>query len=582
MELNSSIFSDVLSPLAIYVDDADVERELPNTTPEIDSTPLPFRSSQMGINGSTNTRTPEWRLDGVDIDGVRFFAVPTFAIATPPLRVDVYIPPLEEHSQEVRRVLKPEAAMYAINKQSAINLDISQHLSLPFGSQIVVEELTPDPARTAATINLVPYYAVEQAMMSLDSLQQMWPSDLHWPTTIDTSDLLYRSQIHEAITLVTIPSSPDPNREYVFKSLLRDQKYLYNELKMLLTLPPHANLISRPPYIVTHKCRFGGKRGVAGFILDYYPLGSLARHLSSPTPSLSDRFRWARQITSALIHVNASGGFYPDLKPDNIVLRQTQSGEIDAVLLDLEQRGGWFSWSPPEIVYAEYIEILASRAPGPATRDEMTTLLRGYIPDWTPPAQEERYRNVVGGFSAPWRALAAARDGGGEMQTLLERAQTFMLGKLMWCIFEGRAVVRCGVDHELLRDPDPEFGGTGGFPEFRETPVPVGELIKACTAGAPEWEGRGRGLVLRKGKLVPDAWEGEGGVPSVGETRSVARRWWMEEVVVAREFLGQVTDAKNGERPVAGGVLGSAMARPLLSEVLAELVRIEGVQPPLP
>ncbi|KAH8905226.1 hypothetical protein BR93DRAFT_946102 [Coniochaeta sp. PMI_546] len=586
MELSSSIFADVLSPLAIYIDDNDSEREALETIPENNSGPPSFRSRH----------TSRWKFGGVDTDGTRFFVVPTFAIGTPPMRVDVYIRPPEEHSLHVRRALKPEAAMYATDKKTAINLPVTQHLlqaldhwssslpglrdiylSLPFGSQIAVTELTLDPTETAASIQFMPNYEVEQAMMSLDSLQQMWPSDLCWPATIDTTDLLCCSQIHEAITIVTIPCSPHPDREYVFKSLLREQKYLYNELKMLLTLQPHDNLIPRPLYIVTHKCRFGGKSGVAGFILEYYPLGSLAARLPSSKPNLSDQFRWARQIASALIHVNNSGGFYPDLKPDNIVLRRTPKGEIDAVLIDLEQRGGWFSWSPPEIAYVEYIEILASRAPDCATRDEFTTLLRGYIPDWRAPAQKERYRDVTGGFSAPWLALAAERAAGGALSTLLERAQTFMLGKLLWCIFEGRAVVGCGIDHELLRDPDPEFGGTGAFPEFRETPVQVRDLIRACTAGAPEWEGRKRGLVLRKGKLVPDAWDGEGDVPSAKETREVARRWWTKEVTVAREFLGEVTDASKGGRIVAGSVLGHAMNRPLLSEVLLALERIESL-----
>lgn len=633
MELTSNIFSDILSPLAIFIDDTESDRGSPDSRPGTDSDPLPIDCRPVSINGDKATKTSNWRLDGVDIDGLRFFAVPSFAIDTPPMRVDVYIPPLEEHSQHVRLALEPEVAMYATSKQSAINSSISQHLlqaldhwsssvpdfrdtylSLPFGSQIVVQELTPDPVDTADAIHLRPNYEVEQAMISLDTLQQMWPSGLSWPATVDTADLLFRSQIHEAITIVKIPHHPD--REFVFKSLLRDQKYLYNELKMLLSLPAHDNLVRRPLYVVTHKCRFGGKRGVAGFVLEYYPLGSLAAYLPhssssstpTPTPSLSDRFRWARQVTSSLIHVNLSGGFYPDLKPDNVVLRQEPGGKgqkIDAVLLDLEQRGGWFSWSPPEIAYVEYLELLASRAPDAATRDELTAVLRRHMPGWAPQTQDERYRDVVGGFSAPWLALADRRrrggsgrgvggggDGGVEVEvegggatveetTLLERAQTFMLGKLLWCIFEGRAVVRCGIDHELLRDPDPEWGGAGAFPRFDETPAQVRELIRACTAGAPEWKGRERGVVLRNGRLVPGAWDGRGAVPSAKETRDVARKWWATEVAAAKGFMSEAIDAKKGNGTVVGGVLGDAMKRPLLGEVLAELVRIEGTQFPL-
>ncbi|KAB5551078.1 hypothetical protein GE09DRAFT_1033720 [Coniochaeta sp. 2T2.1] len=604
MELSSSIFSDILSPLAIYSQDTDSDHDShQNQTAEDESRQwLPAGPSSSTANGYHAPRTPTWRLDGVDIDGIRFFAVPTFAIGSPPLRIDVYIPPLEEHSPAVRQALKPAEAIYTTDRLHVTNLVISRHLlqaiehwssslldfedqyiSVPFGSQIIVTELNPDPIATASSIQLVPNYSVEQAMMSIDCLQQLWPSDLPWPEAIDTTDLRFRSQIHEAITLVTIPSSSSPHSDYVFKSLLRDQKYLYNELKMLLSLPPHPNLVPRLLYVVTHRCRFGGKRGVAGFVLKYCPLGSLAAYLrtstSTSTPSqLSDRFRWARQITSALIHVNNHcNGFYPDLKPDNIVLRQSPTDQkIDAVLLDLEQRGGWFSWSPPEVAYVEYIEILASRAPDATTREELTALLRGYVPAWTPPVQEERYRNVTGGFSAPWLALAVERDGGGCLETLLERAQSFMLGKLLWCIFEGRSVVRCGIDHELLRDPDPGFGeGRGAFPEFDETPTEVRELIVACTAGAPEWAGRGRGLVLREGKLVPAAWDGNGGCPSEGETREVARRWWDGEVQAAKVFLAEITEVKKGGAVLPDGVLGNGMKRPLLQDVLSVLKRCE-------
>lgn len=600
MELNSNIFSDVLSPLAIYRGDIVRDVECHTQDNESNSPSLPLHNFQATINGDSSRKPTNWRLDGVDIDGIRFFAVPSFAIDSPPLRVDVYIPPLEEHSHPVRQTLKPEMAMYATDKQSAIELPISKHvlqaldhwssslpnfetlyLSLPFGSRIIVEQLSIDPIATAAATHLVPNYAVEQAMESLDDLKQMWPRDIQWPATIDTTSLSFRSQHHEAITLVTIPAGNAPTREYVFKSLLRDQKYLYNELKMFLTLPPHPNIIPRPLYIVTHKCRFGGKHGVAGFILAYYPLGSLATHLSPQTPpSLPTRFRWARQLTSALLHINTAGAFYPDLKPDNIVLHQSTPGaQTDAVLLDLEQRGGWFSWSPPEVAFAEYLEILATRAPDPAARAEFTAILRGYIPDWTP-GREERYvgSESDNGFSAPWLALARLRDGemGGALATLLERAQSYMLGKLLWCVFEGRGVVRCGIDHELLRDPDPEME-RGAFPEFVETPVEVRGLIRACTTGAGEWEGRRRGLVLRGGRLVPAAWDGDGVWPSARQTREVARLWWMDEVEAAKEFLSEITAVKNGEKELVGGVLGNAMKRPLLREVLDQLTLMETI-----
>jgi hypothetical protein len=600
MELSSSVFSEVLTPLAAFVDLVDKESDLPEEIGEENHNAVLSSSPHDQLDCLPPCQQQTWRLDGIDIDGTRFFAVPRFAINAPPVRIDVYIPPVEEHPRTLRHLLKSDATMYTTDKESAASLHISRYLlsaldhwssttldfeeqysSMPFGSRILVTDLTPNPAHAA--IHLVPNYAVEQAMISLECLQQMWPSHLDWPETIDTSELLFQSQPHEAITLIQIPQTQSSST-FVFKSLVRDQKYLYNELKMLLSLPPHPNLVSKPLYIVTHKCRFGGKRGVAGFVLEYYPLGSLSGYLAStPDIPLSSRLRWAKQITQALMHVNTSlpCGFYPDLKPDNIVLRDNpKTGEVDAVLLDLEQRGGWFSWSPPEVVYVEYMEIIASRAPDEKAREEAWRLLNQYIPGWTASGQDERYKNVEGGFSAPWLALMEKRSGG-PLHTLLEKAQVFMLGKLLWCIFEGRSVVRCGIDHEILRDPDPNFGDEGSFPTFDQTPLAVRDLIKTCTLGAPEYNhfSRGRGLVLRKGKLVPAGWSGEGEMPTARETQEEIKWWWEQEIRAAKKFLRDITAPRvtEGREEVASPLLKATLSRPLLEQVWRQLERVDEI-----
>lgn len=74
--------------------------------------------------------------------------------------------------------------------------------------------------------------------------------------------------------------------------------------------------------------------------------------------------RWAHQLTSALVHIwNSHVGYYADLKLDNIIIRESGHGDFDVVLLDFEQRGAWFSWSPPEINTVAYLLYFVKAQP---------------------------------------------------------------------------------------------------------------------------------------------------------------------------------------------------------------------------
>ncbi|KAK4167463.1 hypothetical protein QBC43DRAFT_142287 [Cladorrhinum sp. PSN259] len=617
MEISSTVFSQVLSPLAIFSAATDTPPTF-EPTPENQyqagkkSVEWEWEKSPLNpknrIDSLEPLPNPTWRLDGADTDGRRFFAVPAFALDKPPTRIDVYVPPFEEYPRTLRDVLRPEEVLWSskgripdlpigrylirvlhhwsepsssIRRPGLSNFEKQYH-AMPFGSKILVTKVSASLEETE--IHLYPEYEVEQAMLTVEALQKMWGfhdeeghggASSAWPPVIELSEVKLKKQLHEAITLVDVRGSL-----LVFKSLLRDQRYMYNELKMLLTLKPHPNLVPRPKYVVVKKGRFGGKRGVCGFLMEYFPLGSLKERLLSYSRkmALEEKFRLARQVTEALIHVNAhENGFYPDLKPDNIVLRESQQepGRVDAVLLDLEQRGGWFSWSPPEIAYVEYLEIVAAHAPNcgepslQKKKEKALSLLREYIPDWKATGQQTRYHNSEGGFSAPWLALLRGRQENGSQA--LERAQVFMLGKLLWCIFEGEARVRCGIDHEVLQENN--TGQIRAFPGFELSPKGIRELIKKCTAGGPEWERpmverAEEGIALKGGKLYPAGVEAGG---AGGEhTALAAKRFWMQETENAERFVEEIL----GHRP-DGGRLALSMSRPLLAEVLSELWRIE-------
>ena len=634
MDLTSVVFTTILSPLAAFLPPsnppADTTTPNPDPAPTPDSdpliTPTPWQTSPLNPQSRLNTLSrpphpPKWHFSAPPPSPtclVTIPATPTFTLSKSPLRVNIHLPPLESWPPTLRAAVHPEQAIYS--RQPLADLPLGRYLThllarwevemggegevermwwgMPFGSVLSVDFGTPGEGQEGE-VALVARYGVEQGMVSVEALKGMWGEAVRWEGVeiVEWEGLGLRRQVYEGISLVVIGSGVEERgREVVFKSVLGEQGYMYNELKMLLSLEPHPNVIARPLGVVTKKGRFGNRRGVCGFLLEWFPLGSLKEVLlkrdSRETISLAQKFRWAMQVIEALVHVNghARAGFYPDLKPDNVVLRESAgTGMSDAVLIDLEQRGGWFAWSPPEVAYLEYLEVLVGDEgmPEGGVRDEILGQLREYYDDpaWVPEASSRRYQNADGGFSSPWLALLKERETRGAHRDLLERAQVFMLGKLLWCIFEGQPLVRCGIDHEVLRDADPEYesrrsGTARAFPEFRETPAELRELIRNCTVGAPEWEisqPRLPGVVLRSGKLCPAISGAKFGDVAAKDTQEAARRFWQAEVDRAHAFLKEVLllrgkpQQRLRELTLTPVFLDQVQRRPLFSEVLGEL-----------
>lgn len=689
MELTSRVFVDLLSPLAAF------PPRCPGGTPTTATVPPPHRDGSSGGTGTpasgpdttisdlgqlrndqpdipweTSFVNPQnridslspwdweepldvdkasqgrWRLDGIGADGQRVFAVPSFAVNSPPLRIDVHLPPPEEYEPAwLRNTLAPELLVGLGNGRGTESIrrhPALQHLvralevwtamhgheqlqreynSSPFGSRIVVTRVVADVGKMAEGIYLVPEYDVEAAMLPVETLRDMLKDDDAWPQVVCWEDLRFKRQLHEAITVVELKtkgrahmpqppnapfqhrhpekgqgpaeipapeghqdsenpgSCPTRHRRMVFKSLLRDQRYLYNEIKTLLSFRPHPHVAGRPLGLVVKRSRFGSRLGVCGFLMEYFEGGNLQKALKTMARTrqqqsadtagegktgTKSKLQWARQITTALIHVNAHpAGFFPDLKPDNIVLR----GQ-DVVLLDFEQRGGWYTWSPPEVAYIEYMELLAAGLgeEWEGFRDEAHDLLTKRIAGWRPSAQRDAYWNADGGFSAPWRDLLRKRRKEGSLA--LEKAQVYMLGKLLWCIFEESPFVRCGVSQEVLCDDDMgrDWNSTRPrFPQFRRSPLEVRELVRRCTEGDRVWEDRQDspgGLFMCGRKLLAVGATGEG-----SDTVERAKEWWVSEVERAKRFIVEGSKLKETLEE-------AAERRPTLVQVLNVLERL--------
>jgi len=165
-----------------------------------------------------------------------------------------------------------------------------------------------------------------------------------------------RCTILFTVAWVSIATEDGRTEDYVFKALTDNSKYFYHELKLLIHIIPHPNIISQPQYIVTKKSRFSGKVGVCRILLEHHQPNNLQQILiGSPPPppskslvvdSIKTQVTWAKQIVAALIHIqDHRPGFYTNLKLDNIVLAQDGDGDGDkgipqVVLIDFKQHLG--------------------------------------------------------------------------------------------------------------------------------------------------------------------------------------------------------------------------------------------------
>lgn len=159
-------------------------------------------------------------------------------------------------------------------------------------------------------------------------------------------------------------------------------------------------------------------------------------------------------------------------------------------------------------------------------------LLKAIAPWWQPPRKGAKYDAALKSKnpSTAWSLLDEPE---------LDRAQVFRLGKLLWCIFEWSACIKCNLSPDNVR----ERGLRPGFPAFSQaTPAAVQHLIRRCTARAPEWVGRRRPIEKEGDRLVcvdaglreqTECDEGDEGVL----VQKAAKSWWQEELRQATAYV---------------------------------------------
>ncbi|KAL2108344.1 hypothetical protein VUR80DRAFT_3946 [Thermomyces stellatus] len=586
MSLNAHAIHDVVHPTAAFVEQSSYanatpssrdhsgggrsetgwERSLLNPKNRIDSLDIP--------------REQLWRIDGCAGLGTQFYAVPLFISPAIPARVDVFIPEQSTQTPEIRALLQLDDAFHTKDRARVSNLAITRliirklqawtaaipdpgrwYSSLPFGSRIVFENLSLHLGEIR--IQIARLYNLERQLKSPRYLKELWGGDVELPPEIPLSSLGVVEQLHDSVCVVRLD-----NRDWVLKALTSYPKYLYLELRHLLTLKPHRNIVSRPRWLVTKRCAFGGKNAVVGFLLEYHRHGPLRDILPSRrahgTLTLEDQIRWSLHITSALQHLHDECHFfYPDLRLDNVIL----SDIGDAILIDFEQRGVWCEFSAPEVNFIEYMLLIASSEEIPeAIREHYTSKVNKLLRDFGDISHftcSEEHAELLPSYNIPWLCLNRNEQ---------EAAEVYMLGRILWTIFEGvSAPHRSAVWQSYRWESDLEF------PNFRRTPARLRGLIDRCTRGRrptlSEKVARvGSKFVLMPGSEAPGpdedrpaAEEGVNGSEEMAIHRA-AKKWWKDEVAHAEAYLD-----RREELLTQNQWSGNPFNRPSLGAVLKEL-----------
>lgn len=537
------------------------------------------------VNSLQKPSYTRWRIDGSADRGTRFFAVPVYmSPGLVPMRVDVSIPDQSKVPPPLRQTLQCAEAFYMRGAEVS-QLGIAEFIcrvleyweataegfraayeAMPFGSRIILENITFKIEEVKA--RFIPNLQKEMQLLSIDVLQAFWKLPLSvWPASVDITELELCFQLHDTISLVQIPHLY-ASKTFAFKSAIHDAKYLYHELKLLLTIPPHLNIISKPKHLVVGKAQLSEQVKLYGFILEYHAGGNLSNVLdtraASNTLKLADQLRWARQITSTLSFIHDSPArFYSELKPSNLILSKPDES---IKFIDFEQFGNWETFSAPEIHYVENVVKLATSAAVPGLkRDFYQSMLREHIRETS--TCEAIYTNPSKGYYEAWNSLTSFQR---------EAATVFSLGKMLWCIFEGCSHTKNSMDEDYEHESDVEF------PEFRRTPRWMRKIIRDCTRGALDWS-NARIEIVRRGSRFYSRCSpalGESSVEAAFRALGAAKAMWLKKVQHMEEYLEAKSRWQRGLASNEDEVLLGFSLRPSLEDVFAAIIEEDNLLKP--
>jgi serine/threonine protein kinase len=517
---------------------------------------------------------PKWRIDGNEDSGRRFFAIPLMVRDLHPSRIDVFIPDPSSLPLALQKVLDVSANFHmrdgrierlgicqhvlrALEHWSSTKVNFEQYYkSLPLGSQIIIENMSPSPREMNIVVEMG---SVDKQLLTIKELAHLWElSTVELPPPMLLEQIKLISVFNDKVSLVEVATDLG-RKKMILKASTDSSRAIYHELRMLMTIPSHPNIVKKPVYLALMDGQEGRNSLVVGFLLEYYPGGCLRDILPLEANSLrlcwEDQSRWAKQVTSALLHLNAASIFYSDMKPENIVLSLPSENRFrDSVLIDLEQMGAQNVWTAPEIIILERLQIIVKHEKNPDIRSKYAKLLTLMLGD-NVSETAHTYDNPPMGYNTPWISLTVKER---------EAAQVFALGKVLFCIFEGVGCITSMISPSFAQESDLQF------PDFVRTPPLLQRLILDCTQGAREHD-RGRPFIVRvNGKLYPLGKTGCNGEP-LGTSRDVihaSRQLWLNELHHLERFVEAKLRYNKGQAQASDIEELSYLKRPKLWRVM--------------
>lgn len=322
------------------------------------------------------------------------------------------------------------------------------------------------------------------------------------PPTILLTELLLEGWLHNSASLVSIPTSDDPEALYVFKTK-RKLYSIYQEIDTLLNLPGHLNVLQHPCYLVTKNTLYSSyhrwdpaslylsepTEPIIGFLTPYHSGGRLNEfilaHAHAGTLTLKMQTRWCRQLASAMLHVfkyengtnRSRCGIYTNLTMDNIVVTSTGS-DPNVVLIAFEKGSNWAGYNAPEIGREEVNRIRYYNIP----KDNSNILGRKN-------SQYEYAGPALYQYESGFWASASNQE--------RESAMVFSLAVCLWCIIEGKGcLTEMPERYETYPDEDVNALELTWPPRFRfwwrgesglfNAPCSVRDTVMKCLRSNPK------------------------------------------------------------------------------------------------
>ncbi|KAI5457329.1 hypothetical protein BGZ63DRAFT_428045 [Mariannaea sp. PMI_226] len=329
---------------------------------------------------------------------------------------------------------------------------------ITIGSRIHIPHMPTENENDA--IWIAPNIALKERYLTIDRLMQLWsPLSLNFPPSLDFEELQTVKRLHDTVSIVLLPSG----EKAIFKGVVAVASRMYHELRELLRIPCHPNVMAKPTFLATRTAG-SSQDPICGFILDYHPGGTLLDKIlrsSEQNPiTLKDKMKWIWQIIIALEHIHRAGSFYPELRPENIVF--SKNGDI--VLVDFEQFGSPSRWTHPLVGKAVDLENNLGWENSPINPVCMPNSIF--------------YSNPPAGYLESFSNAS---------ELLRQTFENYSLAKVMWCIFEEQTNMTTRLD-----GGDTQLGSNNAsflFPQFSKTPDRIRYWIWLCTRSSPEWGG---------------------------------------------------------------------------------------------